>query len=313
MASEKEMRDYVLNFSLDNCARGNQGYNRVLLQLFGLTGHGKSSFINSCKYVLDGQYKMHAEAAPKDGGFTMNRRTYKLTDTITIVDNRGYAMMDKFEMGEIYAQLGNFLPLNDNVEWTKGYYDLVNRIEESEMDPNFTDILAPIFIYSVQKRIAEEEIPEVKNVIDDCRNLTGIFPIFVLTHKSSGNYQDVEKKAKRMGAEVVYAIENYTERDHVGNPRKHQEILKILYETLQDVEFRMEEVRNPKRERIERKKFMLKFIHEREQEVQIRKEEEEAAQKRRAEEAQRNEENARRQREEEEGRKQVEKRKCLIL
>ncbi|CAI9541107.1 unnamed protein product [Staurois parvus] len=49
----RELRANIMNFSLDEGNLGSQGYTRVLLQLFGYTGHGKSSFINSCKYVLE--------------------------------------------------------------------------------------------------------------------------------------------------------------------------------------------------------------------------------------------------------------------
>ncbi|OCT64734.1 hypothetical protein XELAEV_18045831mg [Xenopus laevis] len=83
------VRDYIQRFSLDNCALGNQGYNRVLLQLFGYMGHGKSSLINSCKYVLDdGEYRIHANALASHTSVTFNRTAYPLTDTITIVDNK---------------------------------------------------------------------------------------------------------------------------------------------------------------------------------------------------------------------------------
>lgn len=106
------MRKYIQNFSLDNCKLGNQGYNRVLLQLIGFGGHGKSSFINSCKYVIDdGPFKIYAETASAvscAGAKTMKRSSYKLTKTITLVDNRGCAKMNKEETGEIYAQLGKY-------------------------------------------------------------------------------------------------------------------------------------------------------------------------------------------------------------
>ncbi|MEE6498408.1 hypothetical protein FKM82_003083 [Ascaphus truei] len=102
-----QLKEYTINFSLDNCALGNQGYNRVLLQLFGYLGHGKSSFINSCKYVLeDGEFRIYADAGHSHGGKTTRRITYPLTDTITLVDNRGCATMNSYETGEIFAQLG---------------------------------------------------------------------------------------------------------------------------------------------------------------------------------------------------------------
>lgn len=105
-----ELRDYIRSFSLNECPLGNQGYNRILLQLFGFLGHGKSSLINSCKFALhDTGYKKYSEAAANDGGLTMRRKSYPLTKTITIVDNRGCAIINPYEMAEIYAQLCKLL------------------------------------------------------------------------------------------------------------------------------------------------------------------------------------------------------------
>ncbi|OCT70199.1 hypothetical protein XELAEV_18037120mg [Xenopus laevis] len=56
-----QLTEYIKKFS--DCPTGNQGYDRVLLQLFGFLGHGKSSFINTCKYVLeDGEYQNYANS-----------------------------------------------------------------------------------------------------------------------------------------------------------------------------------------------------------------------------------------------------------
>ncbi|CAH2220452.1 Hypothetical predicted protein [Pelobates cultripes] len=142
-----QLRDYICNFRLDDCARGNQGYNRVLLQLFGYTGHGMSSFINSCKFVLDGEYKMVAESGAEQGGITMVRRSYELTDTITIVDNRGFAKTDVFKTLTVCNHLGNFQPLNNDVEWSENYSIVMEHLEKADMDPNYSDLIVPIFIF----------------------------------------------------------------------------------------------------------------------------------------------------------------------
>ncbi|CAH2308205.1 Hypothetical predicted protein [Pelobates cultripes] len=104
--NSQQRKEFITSFSLSNCKHGNQGYKRVLLQLFGLLGNGKSSFINSCKFVLDGVYRQHAEARATDGGCTTRRVPYKLTDAIMMVDNRGCPTLSKYESGEILAQLG---------------------------------------------------------------------------------------------------------------------------------------------------------------------------------------------------------------
>lgn len=102
-----EMRRFINTFSFDQCKKGNQGFNRILIQLFGLLGHGKSSFINTCIYVWqDEEFQNWSKAVGEDGGHTQDRIPYKLTENITLVDNRGCSKMEDQEFGEIFAQLG---------------------------------------------------------------------------------------------------------------------------------------------------------------------------------------------------------------
>ncbi|KAM8962448.1 uncharacterized protein RCH25_037992 [Pelodytes ibericus] len=217
-----QLRDYIRSFSLDDCALGSQGYNRVLLQLFGYAGHGKSSFINSCKFALDDRYQVIAEAGETTdgGGYTLDRRSYKLTDTITIVDNRGFGTMDNFEAVEVYTQLGNFLQLDKRVNWTKDYKDIVDTLENAE--PNDTDVMLPIFVHSAQQKISEHKIEEIKHFQKQYKELsrnsshTEISFMTVITNKHSarGNYLEVEKKFESLEPKGVYAVENYTKEEH---------------------------------------------------------------------------------------------------
>ncbi|XP_053326559.1 uncharacterized protein LOC128501188 isoform X1 [Spea bombifrons] len=256
----EQLRDIVQNFRFH--PQDAQGYNRVLLQLFGYLGHGKSSFINSCKFVLDGEYKIIAEAGIKDGGLTMERKSYRVTDSITLVDNRGFGFMNDFEKIEIYAQLGNFLPLDETVVWREDFGEIMGRIEDADMDPNYSDYTVPVFIYSVQKMIHTEEESEVKRFLKACQEMTGIVPIVVLTHKTSANYIAMEQKFKCLGAEVVIGVENYTSDDHRKTIEKHMGILNILKNALEDVQFHVNYNRDLRRERIERKKFLLRMVHD---------------------------------------------------
>ncbi|KAM4609556.1 uncharacterized protein O3C94_022740 [Discoglossus pictus] len=259
----EQLKEYITNFSLDNCKpHGNQGYNRVLLQLFGYLGHGKSSFINTCKYILDeSEFQVLADAGASQGGKTTKRIPYELTDTITMVDNRGCSTMNAYETGEIFAQLGNFVPLNVEVNWQTGYTDIMSRMEESK---NYSDFIVPIFVYSVKKGIADEEVPEIKNLLDYARDLTGIVPIVVLTHKTQGNLTNVEAKFNNIGIDHIFKLENFTKKSELKIRSRHEEVLKFLREVLKDVEYRMRDKRDPLRERVERKKRVLLFVHDRE-------------------------------------------------
>ncbi|KAM4632193.1 uncharacterized protein O3C94_018724 [Discoglossus pictus] len=261
----EQMRQSILNFSLEDCALGSQGYTRVLLQLFGFTGHGKSSFINSCKYVVDGgDYVSHARVAEKTNKpETMIRNAYELTPNITLVDNRGCVKMNKEETGEIYAQLGNFLPLNRKVNWEKDFYGILENVLESERDQRLTDFIAPIFVYSVETGIAGEAFDELRQLLEDAKQITEIVPTVVLTHETNRNLADVKEKFRQMGVKIMCPLENYTEKDHIKLRGKHEVILKCLCEVLQDVKFRMEQERNLMDENIRRKRILLRFAYER--------------------------------------------------
>ncbi|XP_073490866.1 uncharacterized protein [Aquarana catesbeiana] len=274
------MREYIQNFSLDKCKLGNQGYNRVLLQLFGFAGHGKSCFINSCKYVIDdSQYKIYAETASggsSQGGKTMKRSSYKLTKTIMLVDNRGCAKMNKDETGEIYAQLGNFLPLDTEVVWQdKGYDASLKKLMNAEREDRSADFIVPLFVYSAETGISNNQVEELKELFDTAKKITGLIPIVVITRERNRNLPDVKEKFRQIGVENMFSLENYTVGDHLKTRGKHETILKCLYELIKDVEFRMGVKRDPIAEKMDRKCFLLKFIHDREQEKAV----EEAVQK----------------------------------
>ncbi|XP_073416540.1 uncharacterized protein [Dendrobates tinctorius] len=299
-----QQKKSILNFSLDHqgflsslwrlsgfTSHGNQGYSRVLLQIFGYAGHGKSSFINSCKFVLEEgeEFIQYAKAGEDNETMTMERKAYDLTKNITMVENRGSITTGSFQRAEIFAQLGNFLPIGEKVEWMKDYTDMT-RLEGAERNPNYSDFIVPIFIYSAKCRFGETERQELQEFLENCAKMTGVFPIIVITHKTSGDFMKAEKMFKQMGAEVVISIENYTEKDHIKTQGKTNDILMVIHSALEDVNYRLEaKERNPQKDWIQRKKFLLDYIHK----ADLEKKEE----KRRREEEKRREEEERREEE----------------
>ncbi|XP_077128221.1 uncharacterized protein LOC143784182 [Ranitomeya variabilis] len=277
-----QLRKSILNFSLDHqgflstlwklsgfTSRGDQGYSRVLLQIFGYIGHGKSSFINSCKYVMEeGEEFIECAIAGEDHKtMTMERKAYALTKNITIVDNRGCIIMGSFQRAEIYAQLGNFLPIGEKVEWMKDYTDLMYKLEDAALNPNYSDFIVPILIYSAKCRFGEGEKQELQELLNNCVKMTGVFPIIVITNKTSGDFMEAEKMFKQMGAEDIISIENYTKKDHIKTRGKTNDILKVIHSALENVKYRLEaKERNPQKDWVQRKKFMLEYIHKAEME-----------------------------------------------
>ncbi|XP_068103340.1 uncharacterized protein [Hyperolius riggenbachi] len=262
-----ELKAFIQYFNLESL-KVNYGYKRVLVQLFGYLGHGKSSFINSCKYVLDGgPYENCAGAGSSDEGRTTKRISYKLTDRIILVDNRGCATMSSYETGEIFAQLVNLLPLDQTVEWSKGF-QLVNRIVEAESEVQKSDFIFPVFIYSLKMGIYEQDIGNIGNLLVTAQKLTGMFPFVVLTHKTHGKLTEIESIFQDMGAERIFAFENYTPEDHFKTRGKHEEVLKFFNEVIKEVHFLLEQPRIPEIDFKQRKQLVLKFIYDREMESQ---------------------------------------------
>ncbi|XP_077350295.1 uncharacterized protein LOC144000370 [Lithobates pipiens] len=254
----------IRSFRFTDSEKAKHGYKRILLQLFGFLGHGKSSFINTCKYVLDGgDYVNHAGADSSDAGRTTSRISYKLTEDIILVDNRGCGTMNSHETGEIFAQLANLLPLDQEVEWSKGFR-LVDRIVDAETEIQKSDFIFPIFLYSLKMGIYDSDIEDLKQLLDTAKMLTGIFPFIVLTHKTHGGMSRIERKFQDMGAERIFTLENYTPEDHFKTRGRHEDVLKFFHEIIKEAQFKVKQVWDPVQGFKERKQFVLKFIYERE-------------------------------------------------
>ncbi|XP_073416651.1 uncharacterized protein [Dendrobates tinctorius] len=265
-----EMRCFTKNFSFDRCKKGNQGFHRILIQLFGLLGNGKSSFINTCIYVWkDCEFENWSKAVDKDGGSTTERIPYKLTENLTLVDNRGCIRMDDKESGVIFAQLGNLLPLG-NVQWGEGF-GLAERMVRAEKEVRTSDFIFPVFVQSVRKEITDTEREDLKLLFQTARKLTGVVPIVVLTHKTAGSLTKTEGIFRDIGIDRIFSFENYTREDHMKTRGKHEEVLKFLCEVIRDVQFQVEQPRNPSEEMKMRRKFVLNYIHECEMKEQQRK------------------------------------------
>ncbi|CAJ0949426.1 unnamed protein product [Ranitomeya imitator] len=257
-----EMRHFTKNFSFDKCKKGNQGFNRILIQLFGLLGNGKSSFINTCIYVWkDCEFENWAKARGEDGGSTTDRIPYELTENLTLVDNRGCRTLEDKESGVIFAQLGNLLPIDTRVEWGEGF-GLTEKMVRAEKLVKTSDFVFPVFVHSVRKGITKEERGELEALLNSAMTLTGVVPIVVLTHKTAGSLTETEGIFRDLGVERIFSFENYTSEDHMKTRGKHEEVLKFLCEVIKDVQFRVEQPRDPSEEMKTRRKFVLKYIHE---------------------------------------------------
>ncbi|XP_071978125.1 uncharacterized protein [Engystomops pustulosus] len=265
---DEQWRRKIKNFSFDKCKKGNQGFQRILLQLFGYVGHGKSSFINSviCAWFKT-NFKNYANAAGTDESHTTQRLTYGLTNNIVLVDNRGCASMSAYESGEIFAQLGNLLPLDQGVGWSKGF-GLADRIVEAEPLVKASDFIIPIFVYSVKNYPTPDLKDELKKIFKHAQDLTAVIPIVVLTNNNHPNYKEITNMFTDIGTDKIFALENYTEKSPRRKVETDSAVIRFLYEVIGYAEFQAEHRQDPDQEMMERKWFVLKFIHERELKTQ---------------------------------------------
>ncbi|KAM3916522.1 uncharacterized protein RB166_015763 isoform 2-T2 [Leptodactylus fuscus] len=258
-----QLRDRIRNFSLDGGPHGNQGYSRVVLQLFGYNGHGKYAFINSCKYAMgEGRFIDHADAGVRDGVMTMVRNSYDLTQNICIVDNRGCQKMNSFQRAEIYAQLGNFIPIGERVEWSDSFSGIMDRVENAELNRNYSDFIVPILVFRASHKLISDEKEELKTFMENCMKMTGVFPIVVVTFRNSGVVNDINIIFTNMGAKVISFIENYTRADHETTQGKTEDILMIIDKVLTDVTLCLNNERNPRQDWLKHKKFLQNYVHQ---------------------------------------------------
>ncbi|XP_053551258.1 uncharacterized protein LOC128642503 [Bombina bombina] len=265
MEDLNKLRNEILDFQIKELS----GVTRVLLQVFGSAGHGKSSFVNSISYALiGGNFKTTAPVASGSeafGGLTTIRHSYKLTDLITAVDNRGFGKMDSYETQEIYAQLANILPLDEPVQWSDtSFADTLKKVYGAQLLSE--DLIVPIYVYSVEETLNKERAGEISSLLKIAQQMSGILPIVVLTKKNKGDAHKVQKMFVEIGMENIYPVENYTPDDNVKTPGKDRQFLVILSEALQLAEFRMKTVADLHQDHEERMQQLLLMACEREKE-----------------------------------------------
>ncbi|CAI9537322.1 unnamed protein product [Staurois parvus] len=221
MEKLQNLTERVLSYNLGSSEIENLGYNRILLQVCGQAGHGKSSFINSVRYAVHGgrfeATASEASAAESYGGKTLIRTSYRLTEVITLVDNRGFGKADSYEKEEIYTQLGNLQPLDEEVIWESCFDKRMKAITTAKL--NSKDLLLPIFIYSAQCAI-DESTEEIKEFLKNAQKLTGFLPIIILTKRYHGDVTTLEQHFRGLGMEQIFPVENYTSEDHIKTPKK---------------------------------------------------------------------------------------------
>ncbi|KAG8433505.1 hypothetical protein GDO86_017697 [Hymenochirus boettgeri] len=228
-------------------------FHRILIQLFGFAGHGKSSFVNSCLFVMGGgEFQDAAGEGSSQGAKTIDRRGHQLTESITIVDNRGFGKMDTSEAWQVYAQLCNLVPLNMYVNWENSSKEMMKLLNNKESDP---DLMVPVFIYSSSSTFSQNEIAPTQEFLKNAQKLTGILPFIILTKKNSG--KNTTKTFEQMGMEKIYLLENYTLSNHIATRGNHMPFLHFLKDVLDWVDFLFKDQVDFDSQQSKRKNFLI--------------------------------------------------------
>ncbi|XP_075035167.1 uncharacterized protein LOC142097328 [Mixophyes fleayi] len=229
-SSREIITEYVPGCSLRNIDHGIQ---RVLLQVFGRLGHGKSSLINSCLCVVkDVGYENLAESGIKERGMTMARKDYELTNKLVIIDNRGLNKLNAEEILESNAQFRSLRSLGE-VTWTGKTLSEPLRLFMEQRKSRPVDFMVPVFVYSCT---CTDEWNETIKVLKETHRITGINPIIVITKQFSGDYEKIMQKFRDFGSTRIVSLENYTKENQTRTPEADGRILDFLKICIEEAE-----------------------------------------------------------------------------
>ncbi|OCT61922.1 guanylate binding protein 4 S homeolog isoform X1 [Xenopus laevis] len=244
-----QLTNYIKGYKLKY-----QPYHRILIQLFGFAGHGKSSFVNSCMFALGGgHFNDVAGEGSSYGAKTTDRIGHKLTDCITIVDNRGFGKMDSSEAWHIYAQLCNIVPLNQIVVWNTSSTEKMQQLIQAVSAP---DLIVPVFVCSSSYSCDKANSELIKTFLKNAQFLTEILPFIILTKKNSG--KDQTETFKQMGMEQIYRLENYILTNKMATRGNHMPFLTFLKDVLDWVDYIYRRSVNFEEQQLKRKTFLIK-------------------------------------------------------
>lgn len=216
-----------------------RGFTKISILLMGMLGHGKSSLINSCLCVTrNEEYYNEAGSGDSSEPITLETKEYQLGRSLYIVDNRGLNKLNTEEKIEMRLQYSKLRHLGE-VKWNRAL-DEVFQIFVDKMNTPQTEFYVPVLVYSVRCQFSTEIYKELEPFIRQAQEITGIFPIIVLTRKTyRSTNQSVEvvyKDFKRLGANYVICIENYTTTNPDRNDATDKEVMTFLKTCLDEAQ-----------------------------------------------------------------------------
>lgn len=209
---------------------------RLNIGLYGATGIGKTSLMNSVKFAVKGELKeTHREqAAPDDfeGGHTTRRMAVRVTPYLTFVDNRGIGAEDIVKEGaadELIIQLEGKRSFASEVEWGKSSCPDDLEVDETKK------IYCTVLVFSARSVTAVHTI--IGKFVERLLKWQGRFPLAVITHVDVATPEQLDnmRLALRMAGIVdVYEVANITNEKKDLEPVYQENLLKLLHKCVKD-------------------------------------------------------------------------------
>ncbi|XP_077305748.1 uncharacterized protein LOC143925042 [Lithobates pipiens] len=231
------IREQIIRYTPGNTLDfSTHGFQRMAIQLFGSMGHGKSSLVNSCVCVAkDEEYQNLAGAGMTQGGLTKQRKEYELTNTLVIIDNRGFSKMKPQETTEACAQIRSLRDFG-KVSWKKDNLKETLKQFPLKYQNRPADFILPVLVYSANQDWSPSEGDDIQQFITHAFRITGIHPVVVITQCGAQNFDAIKWKFGELGATKRLWVENYTENDYTRTEEKDQKILEFLHVCIQEAE-----------------------------------------------------------------------------
>ncbi|XP_072167470.1 uncharacterized protein [Diadema setosum] len=309
----QELREEVRNYtpgSSVTCPDRISFPDKMFIGLFGQTGCGKSSLINSLKYAVMGRLSrakwLQVASQEKAGGHTMYRKSADITKCIFVIDNRG--LVDpKIEctIEEIAAQLDGKRGYSEIVEWDGNSADELSDYTGDD-GCNGHKISCAVFVFSANHDI-NMNTSAFMDIVDFLHGHQGRYPIAVITHVDKVEKSEVEKLKtvlKISGVSDVFEVANVTEEKPKLEEVYQLNLLMLLERCMTDADETLIFKHYQKREENRKANIREKRLQEEKQREQERKTEAEAFAKR---ELQREKEREKERRREAEARAEREK------